>query len=445
MKNKNNSQSGKKLMKNIEENLPSDLYTQASVALMNALTLGQFEELESMLHEDVRTVCCGSRTLYGKTETLEYWKEWRQRYVETSIVEGFEVVHNNYYAHACLKIDNTLVLFQVGGDLISTIILTAVKSSEYANDSKLNYPLDIERIKQYLEPLPKIGSDGSPIDTANQIPCLQCGLESVGLHWFKSTIPSGNSFSFRKNWHAGLVSVCPKCGHIVEYKYLKTVDYDIVKFQYVGPQYPDNGNEFSAMADRIYCKKKFESLHEGQTEPFVNHLFSQLTDVALEPNFKLALKLYEKKGSGDISRLCVSGRNGIEELDICKHLRVKQTKMAAWQLYLLNNISTVLPLYWHGGYIRRNFIFRALDIDGIFPLKFHDLSELSRENAFVPSVEIAEENAHGCTMVVRCCYWNDWEGLVRESSGITIENGKLKNISHLSKKVEFQYNCGILF
>ena len=445
--NNNESIGKKKVSTKIDENLPTDLYTKASVALMNALITGKFDEFGSLLGDDARIVCYGYKTLNGKAETLDYLNGWHQRHVVTSKVTDFEVVRCNYYSHACLKMDSMVAMFHIRGTLISTLLFTLIEFKRFAPYyNNMNYPLDFERIKQYLEPLPEIDDEGNTIDTTNRTPCLQCGMESDKLTWYQSTIPT--SFSYR-NWSRGQVSVCPQCGRVVEYIFVKNIKksdaeterfkFDALKNGIFTSKHNSNGNVYSAMAEKIYSTKMLKE----QTEPFVTHLFAQLTDVQVEPDFKVILKLASQIGLDANSELWVSGPNGDEKLDV-KHLRVKQTKMAAWQLYLLSRISTVLPYSWHGGYNMRTFIFSASVIDKIFPLKFQDLSELAAQNLFEPSVEVKEKNGKGCTMLVRCCYWNDWEGLVKEESTIRIEGDRC--VSFESERTNlFKYDCGIWF
>ena len=431
----------------IADNLPADLYTKASVALMNALVLGDFDEFECLLDENVRIVCYGYKTVNGKAETLDYLNGWHQRHVVTSKVTDFEVVRCNYYSHACLKMDSMVAMFHIRDAMISTLLFTLVEFKRlgpYYNN--MNYPLDFERIKQYLEPLPETDDEGNSIDTTNRTPCLQCGMESDKLAWYQSTIPT--SFSYR-NWRRGQVSVCPRCARVVEYIFVKNIkksDGEAERYKVDAmmngtfmPKYTCNGNVYSAMAEKFYSTKMLKE----QTEPFVTHLFAQLTDVQVEPAFKVILKLASQIGLDANSELWVSRPNGDVKLDV-EHLRVKQTKMAAWQLYLLSRISSVLPYYWHGGYNMRTFIFSASVIGKIFPLKFQDLSELAAQNLFEPSVEVKEKNGKGCTMLVCCCYWNDWQGLVKEESTIRIEGDHC--VSFESNRTNlFKYDCGIFY
>lgn len=445
--NNNESQEKKKVSTRIDENLPADLYTKASVALMNALTLGEFDEFESLLDDDVRIVCYGYKTLNGKAETLDYLKGWHRRHVVTSKVTDFEVVRCNYYSHACLKMESMVAMFHIRDAMISTILFTLIEFKRLGpHYNNMNYPLDFERIKQYLEPLPEIDDEGNSVDTTNRTPCLQCGMESDKLAWYQSTIPA--SFSYRY-WRRGQVSVCPQCGRVVEYIFVKNIEksdaeterykFDAIKNGIFMPKHTYSGNVYSAMAKKIYSAK----ILNGQPEHFVTYLLSQLTDVQVEPAFKVILKLASQIGGDANSELWVSGPNGDEILDV-KHLRVKQTEMAAWQLYLLSRISTVLPYSWHGGYNMRTFVFDASVIDKIFQLKFQDLSELTAQDLFEPSVEVKEKSKQGCTMLVRCCYWNDWKGLVKEESTIRIEGDRCVSFD-CNRTNLFKYHCGMFF
>lgn len=55
--------------------------------------------------------------------------------------------------------------------------------------------------------------------------------------------------------------------------------------------------------------------------------------------------------------------------------------------------------------------------------------------------EIAEYNKY----YISCCYWSDWEGLIKELVEIQIENNKVKSILNVDKKALFKYDCGIRF
>ena len=61
----------KKLETKIDENLPSDQYTQAAIVMMNAMTTGDFCEFEKMLNDDAVTICYGYDTFSGKAASID--------------------------------------------------------------------------------------------------------------------------------------------------------------------------------------------------------------------------------------------------------------------------------------------------------------------------------------------------------------------------------------
>lgn len=434
----------KKLETKIDENLPSDQYTQAAIAMMNAMTTGDFGKFEKMLNDDAITICYNYDTFRGKAASVDYLKGWRERHIVTSTrrITDFEVQRSNYYSHACLRMERMIALFRITNGRISTVILTPMElTSDSSDDNMTNYPLDFERMKQYLKPLTEsVDEKGNPIKLENRIPCLYCGIESSDLTWYKSIRPN----FFYHNWVIGQVSVCPHCGKVIEYKYIKTIKLDADKKSWTGPKRPSRCNRYSEMASSVYSKDMIEMLNNKTASVFVSYLRAILTDIYIEPGYTLELHLPEETGHGDNSHLCVCKPNGEKTDDIIHNLIVEPTKMGAWQLYLMNNITHVLPYFWHGGYNRCTYIFQESDIDGILPLKFHDLSELSAQKLFVPSVEITEKSEDGCTMLVRCCYWNNWRGLVKEEVSIRIENERCVSYERETTDL-FKYHCGLWF
>ena len=47
-------------------------------------------------------------------------------------------------------------------------------------------------------------------------------------------------------------------------------------------------------------------------------------------------------------------------------------------------------------------------------------------------------------MVVRCCYWNDWKGLVKEESTIRIEGDSCVSLESERTNL-YKDHCGIWF
>ena len=46
---------------------------------------------------------------------------------------------------------------------------------------------------------------------------------------------------------------------------------------------------------------------------------------------------------------------------------------------------------------------------------------------------------------IECCYWNDWEGLVRETLKVTYANNSVISITQTKAEVLCEYDCGICF
>lgn len=138
--------------------------------------------------------------------------------------------------------------------------------------------------------------------------------------------------------------------------------------------------------------------------------------------------------------------NGLsEDKDILKYLRVKPTAMAAWQVYLLMTSNTVMPVFWHGGYIVRTFIFKEDDLNSIKQMKILDLSDLCKGNRLLPTVSIQTEGANRIIADIYCCYWNNWKGLVREHSRVVIEDSEVESYDVVDEFVYYKYDCGLRF
>jgi hypothetical protein len=184
-----------------------------------------------------------------------------------------------------------------------------------------------------------------------------------------------------------------------------------------------------------------------------SEVFYSLSSIMLSSGYELGLRLPEKEGTGDVSRFFVYDKYGKEDEDIVKYLHSDSSAMGAWQTYLLMTSSTVMPVWWHGGYIVRKFIYDKNDIYEIKALKGKDLSGLVEQKFLLPDIQIKKVSGIPGTKQERgqfeadiyCCYWNEWEGLVREHSKVLINDSKVENYSFIDKFVIYPYKCDILF
>ena len=206
--------------------------------------------------------------------------------------------------------------------------------------------------------------------------------------------------------------------------------------------YIDEGNIFSAKAKDYHwrIKTNLDSLKKKGDDA----VFYDLDALSLEDGYHIGLRTAEKQGIGDESNFYVYGKDNDEDKDLLKYIHLDETPMGAWQIYLLMTSPTLLPTFWHGGYIERKFILQEKDLYEIEVLSCYALSDLKARNMLYPDVEV-KRNGDILTASVYCCYWNEWEGLVREHVEIQVCNGKVTSYEEKGKFIIFKYHCGIYF
>lgn len=81
-----------------------------------------------------------------------------------------------------------------------------------------------------------------------------------------------------------------------------------------------------------------------------------------------------------------------------------------WELFLLDNLRYILPVFGHGIYSRRSFISSVEDLQG--------LPEVIRNKAIKLRTNLLPHVVHsaGNTAEITVCYFNKWKGLVRWTS-----------------------------
>lgn len=183
-------------------------------------------------------------------------------------------------------------------------------------------------------------------------------------------------------------------------------------------------------------------------------LFNRAKAISLKPGYKLGLHIADENTPdiGDESYFFLYDSNGGEhriyksrinpdELDTSL-INVAPTAMGAWQLYLLITSPTIMPVFWHGGYNVRKFIFSVDDLKTIEPIQNLDLTTLNHDGLLLPVVTMSND---GKTADVYCCYWNDWQGLVREHVQVTFNTDGSASMGKPDQYVFYKYDCGICF
>ena len=214
----------------------------------------------------------------------------------------------------------------------------------------------------------------------------------------------------------------------------------------------DNKNaamyDFEKKALEFISKK--EEIVKNKSQVTIDSLFSVLDCLSLRSGYRLGLKLAGEVGIGDESWFYTyQGEDSIDTLScrvpqnsvLFKDIIVEQSAMGAWQAYLLYISPTILPTFWHGGYIRREFFFDRKNYKGITSswAERNGNVDIKLDKIPQPSVEMGEGKA-----VVSCPYWNDWRGLVLETVEVQFKSdGSVVITTH--SKVLYEYDCGICY
>ena len=212
----------------------------------------------------------------------------------------------------------------------------------------------------------------------------------------------------------------------------------------------------------IEFAKKIDYLVKRKDLKTSDSLFKVLDCIKLKKGYHMGLKVAQKAGIGDNSffytycgnedpfkadKTSMSLLNNTPKVsfvepnaDFFKSFRMAPSEMGAWQVYLLWLAPTILPYWWHGGYDAREYFFDREKADDFIPYWSLDPIMNFQEKIPQPKVTLKDNEA-----VVICPYWNNWQGLVLESTPIAFRpDGKIV-IKKQRHKVLYKYNCGILF
>ena len=200
------------------------------------------------------------------------------------------------------------------------------------------------------------------------------------------------------------------------------------------------------IAECVELWKKIVALTDAEQ---YDKLTECLSEINVADGYTLNVSLCKTPQDGEYfigsdSYLYVADKEGKQEMDIFKFLKVTNSVKGAWQAFVLHELWHILPHYWHGIYNYRTFVFDKQDLqkvlDSVYKIP-HTYDAIDGAKYDVrPQI-----TTNGHNYFVSYCYWNNWEGLVREVVEITIIDGKVTETNNLSKKVEFQYDCGIVF
>ena len=202
---------------------------------------------------------------------------------------------------------------------------------------------------------------------------------------------------------------------------------------------------------------KIEYLAKRKDLKTKDSLFKVLDHLKLREGYHLGLRLADSIGMGDESWFYSykgesdPGKDSDSatfphatlpfSLRLFNGLEVQPTTMGAWQSYLIHVSQSLLPLFWHGNYSRREYFFDRDSYNGtVIPIHAEKAIILPIEKILHPEVTLEDDKA-----IVSCPYWNDWEGLVLETVPVTFKKDGKISFGREKHKVLKRFNCGICF
>ena len=186
---------------------------------------------------------------------------------------------------------------------------------------------------------------------------------------------------------------------------------------------------------QLVQKKEYESI------------FQLLERIQVKKDAVLGIKECEKNGMGDTSRITITFPDGSvldhTNDDFWKNITVESSVMGIWQVYLLRNLWTYLPLFWHANYDHHDYIYTKEQMTII-----NSKPELGDKPIHIdfsrydisPRIEIKEDR-----YIVSACYWSDFEGLVREEQAISVNVVGQIVFFERAKTILYPYECGVLY
>ena len=454
----------------VQHNIPRSILTDLIISFAKHFIESEFVALRDIVSKDVSTVLYDKESRYGIEAVLEYFKNWQLRVgdmFECEVRWSAQFSQPEIYFISD-KINQAYIL-EIQDSKIVRIMLTP------RSFSKIGFSIDeVPYNVGFIEA--NALKEIEPI--ANHYFCPNCGRNSEQLEW-----RTGIIFKDGPAWgkETGLMinaSICRECNTVCEVSPDRTVKHVLSMtleqqrkaddgmtveelYHYVGNTMGNKKPLFVTPLDTRTneLSKIGLSFHSVLNNAVKNHsvkeVFRFLDKLSFNnklPNKDSVIKLHVAShdvcSMGDESYFYIGEEPNIDN-ELHKKLYADPSAEAAWQIYLLFTSPTVMPVFWHGGYIVRDYIFDEATInnieagfDGEKPLEYFDLRGLSKANLLLPEVLMSTD---GRTADVYCTYWNDWMGLVRDHVKILfLKNGNVK-LTQIEPLILFEYDCGISF
>ena len=178
-----------------------------------AIIKSDFSIVSHLLADNVSLVLYGYKEINGKSDVLEYWDKWIEKYNEPNVGTRYEVKLCEWF--------DRIVLAIIPRDAIRMYLVARINHDKVTHLLSCPNPLQDPMIRYWDLDRPalsfsncgllyhKIGKDLEP--QSNRMPCMRCGRKSEDLQWYQFKLDRGPLV------YNGELTICPDCMDVVEY------------------------------------------------------------------------------------------------------------------------------------------------------------------------------------------------------------------------------------
>lgn len=173
-------------------------------------------------------------------------------------------------------------------------------------------------------------------------------------------------------------------------------------------------------------------------------VFECLSSLKLKDGVRMELHVSKDEDSGDNTYFFIPTGDKYGDHKLYKYINAEPSEMSAWEVYLLMTSQCVMPCYWHGAILARDFIFKKSDFVNSYNLRVLDLSAI--KNDLLPEVFLSKDDATGkVTADVYCCFRNYQNELIRERATIVFNGNQVESYNAKTDFVLYKSDRNIYF
>lgn len=220
--------------------------------------------------------------------------------------------------------------------------------------------------------------------------------------------------------------------------------------------------------EKAYKQRAMQELYAAMSKPQEDHSFvhamtaqtlvgkinekdydsfmQYLDHLSLPEGASLHVEECSHEGHGDESKLFVETSEGEIDFNIWDYIKADNSIDGAWEAFFLSKAKHILPLWWHANYNSRTYMYSKEDTDSIqlFSKSKEQLPIIQRNVKRLISAPEVIDAANG-KYYVRCCYWTNFGGLIKETVQVLISAEGKVSFNDIEGTTLYHYKCGVFF